>query len=137
MESQSQNSIFMYNFFKGAFFMEFSTILKELRQEKGLTQRQLAQECNLSPQCISALEKGINSPTAITLTNLSKFFNVSISELLGENFSLEEISAGASATKKISITPIEDEMLYNFREIGKRHGEQAQRALITVAEKML
>ena len=49
----------------------------------------------------------------------------------------EERIIGASAIKKISITPIEDEMLYLFREIGRKHGEQAQQALITVAEKML
>ena len=49
----------------------------------------------------------------------------------------EERSAGASATKKISITPIEDELLYVFREVGKKRGEAAQRALIEMMEKML
>ena len=118
--------------------MEFSTILKELREEKRLTQKELAQACKLSPQCISALEKGINSPTALTLSALANYFNMSIDELIGhEDNTPEERAAGASETKKISITPIEDEMLYLFREIGRKHGSEAQQALITVAEKML
>lgn len=118
--------------------MEFSTILKDLRDEKGLTQKELAQACKLSPQCISALEKGINSPTATTLSAISNYFNIPIDELIGHaSPTAEERAAGASATRRVDITPIEDEMFYIFREIGKRHGEAAQRALITVAEKML
>lgn len=117
--------------------MDFSLTLKELREEKKLTQKELAKECKLSPQCISALEKGINSPTATTLSTLSKFFNIPIDELMGNDFTNEELAAGGMPTKKISITPLEDDMLYYFREIGKKHGEQAQQALITVAQKML
>ena len=110
----------------------------ELREEKRLTQKELAKACNLSPQCISALEKGINSPTATTLSAIANYFNIPIDELIGhDEIAPEERVAGASETKKISITPIEDEMLYLFREIGYKHGEDAQRALITVAEKML
>ena len=37
--------------------MEFKYILKDLREENGISQKQLAKECGLSPQCISALEK--------------------------------------------------------------------------------
>lgn len=117
--------------------MDFSTTLKELREEKGLTQKELAKACNLSPQCISALEKGINSPTAITLTALSKFFKIPINELMGIDLTHEEIAAGAAKTKKSSIIPIEEQMLDIFREIGNKHGKEAQIALITVAEKML
>lgn len=118
--------------------MDFKIILKELREENGITQKQLAKECGLSPQCISALEKGINSPTLQTLSALKKFFGNQLNEYLtSTDITQEEIVAGASETKKISITPIEDEMLYVFRQIGKKHGEESQRALITVAEKML
>lgn len=118
--------------------MEFSTILKDLRDEKRLTQKELAKACKLSPQCISALEKGINSPTATTLSAIANYFGIPIDELIGhDEITQNERATGAAETKKISITPIEDEMLYLFREIGKKHGEEAQRALITVAEKML
>ncbi len=118
--------------------MDFSTILKDLRYEKGLTQKELAKACKLSPQCISALEKGINSPTATTLSALANYFSIPIDELIGHNeITPEERAAGAAETKKISITPLEDEMLYLFREVGRKHGEKSQQALITVAEKMI
>lgn len=62
--------------------MDFKDILKDLREEAGLTQKQLANKCGLSPQCISALEKGINSPTFQTLSALSKFFGNQLNEYL-------------------------------------------------------
>lgn len=62
--------------------MEFKNILKDLREEAGLTQKQLAIKCGLSPQCISALEKGINSPTFQTLTALNSFFGNQLNEYL-------------------------------------------------------
>lgn len=118
--------------------MDFSITLKELREEKNLTQKELAKACKLSPQCISALENGINSPTATTLSAIANYFGLPIDEIIGHTeITPKERAAGASKTKKISITPIEDEMLYTFRKIGKKHGIAAQRALITVAEKML
>lgn len=112
--------------------------LKELRLENGLTQKELAKEINTSNKNIWAYENGKAFPPPELLINIADFFEVTVDELVGhEEPTPEERAAGASPTKKISITPIEDEMLYTFREIGKKHGEQAQRALITVAEKML
>lgn len=114
--------------------MDFSTTLKELRQEKGLTQKELAKACNLSPQCISSLEKGINSPTAITLSALSNYFDIPIDELIGSNFTSDDRLSGISETTKITITPFEAEMLDYFRQIGKKLGNKGQNALIRVAK---
>lgn len=118
--------------------MEFSAILRELREESGLTQKELAKACNLSPQCISALEKGINSPTALTLSAIANYFKIPIDELVGcDSPTLEEQAAGASATRRVSVTPIEDELLHVFRRLGKKHGENTQRGIIDMIEKML
>lgn len=117
--------------------MDFATTLKELREEKRLTQKELAKACNLSPQCISALEKGINSPTAVTLTAISKFFNIPINELMGIDFTSEDNAAGTTLFKNASITPIEEQMLDIFREIGINLGEKGQKAILYVAEIML
>lgn len=56
---------------------------------------------------------------------------------LNDDFTPEERAAGFTDKRKISITPIEDDMLYVFRQIGERFGEQAQRDYITVGENML
>ena len=118
--------------------MAFSDKSRELREEYGITQAELAKALKLSRSCISMIEIGKNEPTASTLIAYANYFNLPIDELVErDEITLEEQAAGATPTKKLSITPIEDEMLYTFREIGKKHGENAQRALITVAEKML
>ncbi len=63
--------------------MGFIETLKYLREGQGITQKELAKGCNLSPQCISALEIGRNLPNSITLTVIAKYFNVSVDYLLG------------------------------------------------------
>lgn len=112
--------------------------IKELRLENGLTQKELAKAINTSNKNIWAYENEKAFPPPETLIALANFFEVTVDELVGHDTPTpEERAAGASLTRKVSIIPIEDEMLYVFRQIGKKHGEQAQRALITVAEKML
>lgn len=118
--------------------------LRDLRKEKSLSQKQMAERLCISQQTYSDYENGKTEPTIDTIIELSKIFNVSSDYLLGlvDEFGTpvitpEEKAAGASATKKISITPIEDEMLYVFREVGKTRGEPAQRAIIEMVEKML
>lgn len=118
--------------------MKFSLKLKELREERGLTQRDLAKALNLSKGSIGMWESTDRIPNAKQLVQLATFFGVSVDSLLDINeITSGEKAAGASATKKISITPIEDEMLYVFREVGKTRGEPAQRAIIEMVEKML
>ena len=63
--------------------MSFPQILKELRTEKGLTRTVVAKECNVSTQCISALEMGKRNPAGSTLSALADFFQCSTDYLLG------------------------------------------------------
>ena len=120
------------------------SVLKELRKESNLSQKQVAEKLCISQQTYSDYENGKTEPTIETLITIKNFFNVTIEYLLGLEdeygnalFTKEEKAAGLSATKKVSITPIEEDMLEVFRKVGKKHGESAQQAIITVAEKML
>lgn len=63
--------------------MLFNEILKGLREERGLTQKNIADACKVSPTCICQLETGSRSPTGSTLLSLADFFNCSIDYLLG------------------------------------------------------
>ena len=115
--------------------MSFALKLKELRETNGLTQKDLAKRLNVSVSSVGMWESTSQVPTAKKLVEIATLFNVSVDTLLdASTITPKERSAGASATKKISITPIEDEMLYAFREVGKRHGENVQRKLIDLAE---
>lgn len=101
--------------------MEFSAILRELREDSGLTQKELAAACNLSPQCISALEKGINSPTALTLTAIANFFKMSIDELLEVTPADKAAGVGNHPTH---LSTAEWEWLELRSEIIEARGEQ-------------
>lgn len=112
--------------------------LKQLREQKQISQTALARHLGVVRSTICQYEKGNRIPDTETLIKLADYFNVSIDYLLGHNeITSEEKNAGFSENKKISITPIEEVMLNIFRNIGKKHGTEAQQALITVAEKML
>ena len=56
--------------------------IKELREEKGLTQDELAKKIPISRQAISKWERGLAIPDAQILLKLSEFFSVSVNEIL-------------------------------------------------------
>ena len=62
--------------------MELSEKLQELRKEKGLTQEELAEALFVSRTAISKWESGRGVPNIESLKAISKFFSVSIDELL-------------------------------------------------------
>ena len=124
-------------------------ILKDLREEAGLTQTKLAELLNISKNTFSKLENKLYPPVEFII-KLSDFYDVTIDYLLGRTMNYNEIvigddeieiseqdsAAGAVMTRKASITPIEDELLHVFRELGKKHGEPTQRGIIDMIEKM-
>lgn len=57
--------------------------LKELRNKKGMSQRELANFLQLSPSAIAMYETGQREPDSETLKKIADFFNVSIDYLLG------------------------------------------------------
>lgn len=56
--------------------------IKDLRKEKGLTQKELADVMNITPQAISLWEKDQADPDLINIKKLAKFFDISIDELM-------------------------------------------------------
>lgn len=57
--------------------------IKELREEKHITQLRLSIELEVSQETISAYEKGKYYPSARSLMKLSQIFNTSIDYILG------------------------------------------------------
>ncbi len=62
--------------------MEFSESLKSLRKEYKIDQNKLASELKVSPKTVSHWETGYTEPSIAQLISLSKFFNVSLDELI-------------------------------------------------------
>lgn len=57
--------------------------IKELRKEKQLSQKCLAEQIGVSQKAIDFWEKNINEPKASYIILLAKFFNVSTDFILG------------------------------------------------------
>ena len=76
---------------------DFGKLLKELRNEQGLTQIRLAKAIGVSQGTIYFWENGINEPTAYYVVALADFFDVSADELLGRpaGFSSERSPSAA------------------------------------------
>ena len=63
--------------------IKFSERLKELRTEKGLSQRDLARATGISQNAIAFWENEKRVPNANAVITLAKYFNVSTDYLLG------------------------------------------------------
>jgi transcriptional regulator with XRE-family HTH domain len=79
--------------------MEFHEKLQELRKTKGLTQEELAKELYVSRTAISKWESGKGYPNIDSLKEISKFFSVTIDELL----SSEELITAAKDENRSNI----------------------------------
>lgn len=62
----------------------FSTQLKKLRKEKGLTQAELAEKFGLKPSILGMYENNRRMPEVKTLSAMADFFNVTTDYLLGK-----------------------------------------------------
>lgn len=77
--------------------MEFNVKLQELRKQKGLTQEELAEVIFVSRTAVSKWESGRGYPNIDSLKAISKFFGVTIDELLSGN---ELLSIAEEDTKQ-------------------------------------
>ncbi len=64
--------------------MKFNERLKKMREEKGLTQVQLASLSGISSRMIQKYECGVSRPRYDAAEKLAKALHASVSELLGE-----------------------------------------------------
>ena len=80
--------------------MEFNEKLQELRKNKGLTQEELAKELFVSRTAVSKWESGRGYPSIDSLKEISKFFSVTIDELICS----QEFMTAAEKDKKETLS---------------------------------
>lgn len=75
----------MVNYYQtgGANMVDFGTKLKELRQQAGMTQKQLADRLWLSKAAVSYYEQSLRYPSPEILVKLAGIFHVTTDHLLG------------------------------------------------------
>lgn len=96
--------------------MKFKDKIKELRQEKDLSQKKLADELSLSQSCITKLESGDREPTGSTLVAYANYFNVTIDYLIGND---EVITRDNSFREKQNLSQEEKDLIKYYRAIEK------------------
>lgn len=84
---------------------KISVFIKKLRDEKGLTQEQLAEMIPISRQAVSKWERGLAIPDSSVLIRLSEIFSVTINEILsGEKIN----KTNEKEVNQISLTLFDD-----------------------------
>ncbi|MFA6627041.1 MAG: helix-turn-helix transcriptional regulator [Bacilli bacterium] len=74
----------------------FGTIFLQLRKEKGLTQDEVAQKLNVSPQAVSKWENDLSYPDVTILVEIANLFGTTVDYLLGK----EDIQEATLLTKE-------------------------------------
>ena len=63
--------------------MDNNLKIREIRESRGMTQRRLAEEMNLTPGSVAKWELGYTVPTMQNLNALANVLRCSVDELLG------------------------------------------------------
>lgn len=95
--------------------MKISEILKNLRQEDGLTQNQLAKNIGIGQSTIVGYERGDREPTASNLIKYANYFNVSMDYLVGRT---DELGAMITSPAAKSLSDREKRVLALFRKMS-------------------
>lgn len=86
----------------------FGFRLKQLRQARSITQKELAKRLGLTKSVISAYETDIRTPSFDTLLHIAAFFNVTTDYLLGAERDMTlDISKLTETDKEIILTLLE------------------------------
>jgi len=101
--------------------MQIGQNIKRLRKERNLTQEELAERLNISPQAVSKWENGITSPDISQLLSLVSVFGVSADALLGldnrdEDAEVERIIREASDKDSRTVINTDEEAVASQRE---------------------
>lgn len=70
------------------------TLLYRLRKEKGMTQKQIAEQLNISDKTISKWERGLGCPDVSLLGELSNVYEINIEKLLAGDLQPNNIEMG-------------------------------------------
>lgn len=100
------------------------TLIRELRKEKGMTQKALAEQLHITDRAVSKWERGLCAPDISLLEPLTKILDISIAELIeGKRAEhLEHIEVVEESTKLI--------IAYSQNEIAHKVGKSKRKHLL-------
>lgn len=106
--------------------MEFKDRLKMLREETGMTQKELAKAIKINNTTISDYERGDKKdPYMSTLRKLANYFDVTIDYLIGESDEREMSVAQRINAEVSEMDPEEQRALLKYMSFIKERGKGA------------
>ena len=93
--------------------------LKNLREERKISQQKLAIELNVSQASISKYEKGLAEPDIPMLCTIAEFFHVSVDYLIGRTSTRNNLSA-------IPMNDREQALLQHFNTLTENQKEKVE-----------
>lgn len=106
----------------------FSLQLKEIRQKKGLSQKELAHILNVSTGTVGNWETGTREPDFSMTIKIADYFNVSLDTLLGRERRFDKF-----LTSEITSSS-EKELITAFRKIGQELGTEGQQTVLAAVK---
>lgn len=112
---------------------EVGTFLRDLRTAAGVSQTQIAEDLDVSPNYVSAVERGLRSPSWKLLVRYAKVAGVSVitilrrAGLLDKNSSTEDLEAEIAAL--VEKNPDFEELFKVAQEISETDPEVLPRVL--------
>lgn len=98
--------------------------IKQLREEKGLTQEELAKIVHLSQQSIDHYEKGRAKPSLETIQLMADYFNVSLDYIAGrDKKKLLDLPLAAHYESQLPIAD-DDELLETIERMLERRRQK-------------
>lgn len=109
----------------------FSSRLQELRKEKGLTQKEFAEQMKISRTRAASYEQNSREPTLELLSSIADFFDVDVDYLLGKSDKRKESGRESELKKK------EDEEEALFRRLMESLPAEKQQQVLDYARFLL
>lgn len=101
----------------------FADRLRNIREEKGLSQLELAQRAGFQPSAVSHFESGRRSPSFDNLKKLADALSVTIDYLLGRE------------TAPTSAGPVAEQLFRNFEQMSAEDQDDLAKFAALLAEK--
>lgn len=96
-------------------YKKIGDLISELRREKGLTQKELADKLYITDRAVSKWERGLGCPDVSLLDDLSRILDISIIEILkGRKLDKDEIIENASIIESMNYS--KESFKHKFRK---------------------
>ena len=87
-------------------YIKTGNLIRKLRTERGMTQKQLAEMMHISDKTVSKWERGMGCPDVSLLAQLSAVLQVNLNEFLSGNLSENELVGGNMKRTKYFVCPV-------------------------------